>query len=255
MLSWSLRRRIIYLAIVLVALGIVAASLYLFFQPVPSCGDGKRNQDELGVDCGGSCPKVCPSEILPLKPVWSRLFKVAANKYDIAALVKNPNLNHGAQSVNYAFRIWDKNNLLINITRGEAFLNPKEDLVLFVSRADVGKHEPSRIALELDLSPVWQKIDREPPKLVISGKRFTNEPTPRLSALVQNDSLTPLKDVQFFAVISDQEQNAIAVSSTLVDELLPGATRDLVFTWPEPFSQAAAFVDVSPHFDWRQLPE
>nr|CEL65316.1 TPA: sushi domain (scr repeat) domain-containing protein [Neospora caninum Liverpool] len=32
-----------------------------FSCPKPTCADGVRNGDETGVDCGGSCPKKCPS--------------------------------------------------------------------------------------------------------------------------------------------------------------------------------------------------
>ena len=29
-----------------------------------SCQDGVKNGDELGIDCGGSCPNVCKSKLM-----------------------------------------------------------------------------------------------------------------------------------------------------------------------------------------------
>lgn len=254
MLSWSVRRRLIYLAIALVVVAIMLVAAFIVFQKPPSCSDGQQNGDELGVDCGGSCPGVCTTEITPLKILWYRLFNLGPGKYDAAALVKNPNLKHSAGEINYIFRLWDKDNLLINSKRGKVFANPKEDLVIFVSRIDAGKKIPARVSFEFEDSPLWQKVDRVPPTLAFSNKRFANEPFPRLVATVKNDSLVTLRAVDVFAVLSDADQNAVAVSSTFLDELPAGESREVSFTWPAPLAQEVSFIDLAAHFDWRQLP-
>jgi hypothetical protein len=254
MLSWSVRRRLIYLAIALIVVAIAVVATFIALQKPPSCSDGKQNQDELGVDCGGSCPGVCITEITPLKILWYRLFDLGPGKYDVAALVKNPNLKHGATEIKYIFRLWDKDNLLINSKTGTAFANPKEDLIIFASRVDVGKKIPVRISFELEDSPLWQKIDRVPPQLIFSNKRFANEPTPRLVATVKNDSITTLSGVEVYAILSDADQNAVAVSSTFLEELPGGESREVSFTWPSPFQKDVSFIDLATHFDWRKLP-
>lgn len=243
----------IYLALALVLVAIGGVIFYLFVKPAPSCTDGKMNQDELGVDCGGSCPQVCPVEIQPLRVAWKRIFKVDEGRYDIAALVKNPNLRHGIQSVNYTFKIWDAENILLNVETGRAFVNPKEDLLVYLNRIEVGKRIPARVDFELE-APIWQKVDRETPRLSFSGKKFVNEPTPRLSAVIRNDTPATIRELTVLALLSDGEQNALAMSSTYLPELPAGESREIVFTWPKPFVDAVAFVDLAAHFDWKQLP-
>lgn len=253
MLSWSVRRRLIYLALALVAVAIAVVAAFIIFQKPPSCDDGKRNGDELGVDCGGSCTQVCVTEIMPLKVLWSRLFDLGRGKYDVAALVKNPNLKHGASEIKYIFRLWDKDNLLINSKTGTAFANPKEDLLIFQSRVDVGKKIPTRISFEFENSPLWQKLDRVAPQLTFSNKRFQNEPSPRLVATIKNDTITTASAIDVFAILSDIDQNAVAVSSTFLEELPAGESREISFTWPAPFAREVSFIDLAAHFDWRQL--
>lgn len=254
MLSWSVRRRLIYLAIILFLAAIAAVATFIFLKKPPTCFDGKKNGDEVGIDCGGSCSLVCAVEIMPLKVIWSRLFDIGSSKYDVVALVKNPNLKHGATQVEYTFRLWDKDNLLINSKTSKTFINPKEDLVIFESRIDVGKKVPTRTTFELDDSPLWQKIDRVPPKLTFSNKRFENEPVPRLIATLKNESLVTVKNISVSAILSGEDQNAVAVSSTFMEELSGGESRDVSFSWPQPFTVEISFIDLAVHFDWRQLP-
>lgn len=42
----------------------VTSCILLFLYFVASCTDGQQNQDEIGIDCGGSCPNECGKSIL-----------------------------------------------------------------------------------------------------------------------------------------------------------------------------------------------
>ena len=64
-MSWAARRRLIISFIV----GGVLILLLIFigyktFYRIPTCTDNKENQDETGIDCGGSC-KPCKVKIIP----------------------------------------------------------------------------------------------------------------------------------------------------------------------------------------------
>lgn len=253
MLSWSLRRRLIYLAIILFLGAIAVVAAFIFLQKPPSCFDGKQNGTEVGVDCGGSCARVCPVEISPLRVLWSRLFDLGNGKYNAVALVKNPNPKHGA-NFSYTFRLWDQDGLLINTYTSPGSINPREDLVILESRLEVGKKVPARLGFELGDSPIWQKFDQTPPKLTFSNKRFENYPTPRLLATLKNESLVAVRDITVSTILSDANQNAVAVSSTFVESLPGGASQDVAFSWPLPLLQEVSFIDLASHFDWQQLP-
>jgi hypothetical protein len=252
-MSWSVRRRIIYLLITLAIIGIVAFGVWYYYKPAPSCFDGIRNQDELGVDCGGLCPQVCPSETVDARVVWSRVFKVDEGIYDTAVYLENPNPHHGIKSLPYLIRIFDQNNILITTIDGHTFLNPKEQFVIFHSKLEVGKRVPARAIFEFTDTPVWQKVSRQQPALSINKKDFTNTPRPSLVATIHNESLENVKDLVVVATVSDDEQNVMAVSSTLVDTLDQGETKEIVFTWPKSFAAAPVAFDFYPHLDLSTL--
>lgn len=248
--SWSATRRLLYLLGVLIVIAAIGAALFLVYKPKPSCTDGWQNQDELGVDCGGICQRVCPSEIAPLRIIWSRIFKVDEGKYDTATFIVNPNPRHGAKEINYVVRIFDKDNLLITSKKGQVFMNPKEDLLILDTRLNVGLRTPTHALFEFDGAPVWQRITTELPAVVTATKVFTTAPLPHLTAMVSNNSLVDLSNVEVSAVLSDDEQNAIAVSSTLIDHLDHGSAQEIIFTWPKPLAATPAFFNLYSHFKY-----
>jgi hypothetical protein len=252
MLSWSLRRRLVYLGLVTLASLVMVAVVYLFAKPVPSCFDGLQNQDELGVDCGGACAKVCPLELKPIRVLWSRIFNPSTGRYDLATLVENPNSRYAARSFNYSVKVLDENNLLITTRRGQAFLNPGETMVIYDPKLEVGQRVPYRTSFSLD-SPVWQRLDGPGPVLQVKDQTITfTSPGARLNATVVNESSQVFRNVQVVAVVSGSDENALAVSSTLVERLEPGQSSDLVFLWTKAFSNTPALVDFYPHFDYAQ---
>lgn len=249
MIGWSARRRIIYLLFTFLVLGLFGAGFYYFYQPAPTCLDGVKNQDEVGVDCGGVCPTVCSQEVTALRILWSRVFPVGNNRYDAVALVKNPNPRHGIQRFDYLFKIWDQDNLLISTRRGASSIFPDEELIISQNRLEVGQRVPTRATLEFSATPVWQKMDREFPNLSFSDKQLTLTPTPQLTAKVKNLSLTDLRQLTVTAVLSDENLNALAISSTVLENLPKGESAEIFFNWPASFSGSVSFVDLYEHFN------
>ena len=51
-----------YFASGVIAVSGIEEGLFLLKLPAPTCNDGLQNGDEIGTDCGGSCPDECPPE-------------------------------------------------------------------------------------------------------------------------------------------------------------------------------------------------
>lgn len=248
-MEWSVKRRLMYLGLVVLVIIALGGLVWWRVQPPPSCTDGKQNQNELGTDCGGVCTNVCPFEVKPLKEVWSRVFPIGPERFDAATLLRNPNPRHAARRFSYRLRILDGNGVLLTTQEGSAFANPGEDVFLYQNRLAVGKRVPARVIFEFTDEPVWQRINQTPPVLKLSYQSFTDAPTPLLVAEIENQSLVDLRDIQVVAVLSDEGGNALAISSTLVEQLDRGAKREVVFTWPTALAVPPTFFDFYPHLE------
>ncbi|MEK9179526.1 MAG: hypothetical protein AAB893_03605, partial [Patescibacteria group bacterium] len=169
MSSWSVKRQATYLAIVLAFFGVIFVLVYLVFLRRPaSCTDGLQNQTELGVDCGGVCEKVCAVEVSPLIKEWARLFKIGEGKYDVAALIQNPNFNLGLKRLDYTFKIYDRDNLFITEKSGSVFVNARDKFVIFETNLDTGKRIPINAIVEFKPDLLWSRVYPKFSKLQIT---------------------------------------------------------------------------------------
>src|SRR3989344_4925029 len=119
MSSWSKRRKTLYTVVVaiLVIGGVVVPGFYFFYH-APTCSDRVQNGNEQGVDCGGSCQRLCQSAFLPPSLAWTRFEEVAPSLYNLAAYIVNPNTAAEARNVPYHIMLYDDRGVLITDTAG-----------------------------------------------------------------------------------------------------------------------------------------
>ena len=246
-MSWGSRRQGLYLGSGLILL-LVAGTLFYFLviYRAPSCMDGVKNGSETGVDCGGNCQNLCPAETLAPTILWSRSFEVAPGVWNAAAYVENHNGNAGARQLRYRFRIFEAGNVLIVERVGMTFLAPGSAAVIVEPSMLVGERKPLLTQFEFLELPQWEKIsDGAVPDITVQSSELTNAETlPRISAVARNRSLFDVAAVEATAIVYDAEDNAIAVSKTLLPSLQRGEEKQIVFTWPKPFTTSPTRIDV-----------
>ena len=194
---------------------------------VPSCTDGKQNQDEKGIDCGGVCSKECLGEIKDLAILWSKPLKVAGNNYDAVALVENRNLFLSAKSARYQFKFYDDRNILIASREGEIFVNPGQKFALFENNIDVGSRQPAKVFLEFQKKHKLGNLQRRKSRLGCDEKEYQDSPRPSISATLENKTLADIKGFYAVAIIYADDGNAIAASATKIGEIKGGASADI----------------------------
>lgn len=238
-ISWRARKKLFFSSIVVLFFCIIIALAIYYFWPSASCSDGKQNQNEAGVDCGGPCGPcvVNPKDIVV---TWSRVFKTGEGVYEAASLIENPNLFYGLPLFKYTFKIYDNRNTLIGMKDGQSFLNPKDKFIIFVTDINTNQRKAVKTVMEIEYLSSWQYIQAENLPLVISKKNFNSQPFPTLSASLFNESLFTAENVYASAVLYDESGNAMAVSSTKIDSVAKETGRDIMFTWMEPFEQVPA---------------
>lgn len=254
MSAWRTQRQIIYLIIVVLTVGLIIYGLIWYFYPAPTCTDGKQNQNEQGIDCGGTCPKACMATTLPLRILWSRVFPERVGRFDVAVALENQNADRGIKQVRYLIRIYDNEGVILGQRENVVYVNPLEKIIIFESGFDTGKRTAVTADFEIISQSSWLQAKSVPRAIsverVIEENNFTTpSSTPKLRLKVQNRSLETLEDVAVSALLLDENQTVYAGSQTIIDRLGKGEVREVFFTWPEPLSQEPANIDFSWHLN------
>lgn len=243
MFSWAKMRQVYYALGVITFFALIGLILYLIYRPVPNCFDNQKNQNELGVDCGGICTKACAEQIKPLKIYWARPLLVTRGWYDLVAQVENLNVDFGVRDVPYTFYLYDADNVLITKKTGTTFVNAGERFLIFNSRVETGEKEIKKAFLEFSPDLAWERAKSLSKDISLERKNYTNTPKPSLRLVAHNDGLQTIKDIQILTVLSDINSNAFAASATVIDKLEPSSQKDAYFTWPTPFVDDPVTVD------------
>ena len=248
MLSWSAKRKTLYtLAFVAAVLLFIAApTTYILYRP-PTCTDGKMNQAEQGVDCGGPCVNLCQEKELDPIVLWQRSFEVGPGAYNVIAYVQNPNLGSAAIQVPYIFRLYNSEHVLISERTGKVNLPPNKSLPVFEANVPSGKQIPARESFEFRTKPYWVRQQSVFPDVRINNIVLSREDSrPLLNAEVTNKELIAYDRVPVVAILYDVDGNAVAASRTILDSLEGQSSQPVVFTWPKPFGVQISEKEIVP---------
>lgn len=241
-MPWSATRQLLFALGALAIVGALAVGGYFsFFYEAPSCFDGRQNQGEEGVDCGGACALLCTQP--NISTVWARTVRAAPGVYHAVALVRNPDTG-AAGSVPYEVSLFDNENLLIARREGELAIGPGDIIPLFEANVITGERVPTRTFVEF-AAGVFTRAEREAtPIRVVSFE--LDEDAHRLTAEVENRSSLPAEDITITALLFDDADILVQASQTRVASLATRERRSIVFTWQEPFPATPKRVDIIP---------
>ncbi len=235
-------------------LAIIGYIIYVNFLKVePTCFDGKQNQDERGIDCGGICALVCPMDTRSIVPLWSRVFEITPGVYSAVTYLENQNTTSGVEAVSYELRTYDANNILTSepIT-GTMFIGPNDRTAIFESPIITGNRIPKEAFFTLTSIPQWKKTDPkfQVPQLGSRAIVLTDETTsPKLSAEIVNNTLHDYRSIPVVAVLYNSQGNAIHASQTFVESINQQSSVPVFFTWPKPFNEPVARIEIIPRIN------
>ena len=253
-MSWSSRRRSVIVFILVVLLGGLAFWHYapqLF--KAPSCTDGKRDGDEVGVDCGGSCVNFCASQVQSPTVLWSRAFKVADSVYTAVASIENTN-SAAIRSLPYEFRLYDAQGILVARVDGTALVPPSGSYAVVETGIQTGTATVVSTTFTFGNATVpWVRIDPAVASLRVTTSNIsldTTGPIPKLAATLTNPSPTAiLRNLNVAAILYDANGNAVTASKTFIPSIGPQGSTSVVFTWPQALSAPVVRYDIIPVID------
>lgn len=248
-MSWaSTRRTLILTSISGVVVVVLALVLIATLYETPSCSDGKKNQDEGGIDCGGVCEKVCTASTLPPVVQFVRAVPGSGNRVDVIAYVENRNIDSVGRNIVYTVELFGESHEVLATKSGSIDLPPGGEIPIFIQNAYAGEGFVSGVFMtftEEAASWVYYEDTRTTPRIEDVQMQGTTE-EPEITAMVKNDSAYPLKKVKVIATVFDEQDNAIAASQTILEVLPAQGSALATFTWSRPFIGTAARIDVRP---------
>lgn len=226
---------------------VIGIPLAVYLHRPATCFDGIMNQGETYTDMGGPCEILDPRTLTPHAVLWSRPFFVRNGVYSAAAYIENPNADAGVVEAPYRFQLYDSKNVLVAERQGTTYIVPGTVTPVFERQIDVGARTATRAFFELGSPLTWQRLVDMGDEVGVSNKILeTPETAPRLTATVHNNNVALRQNLTIFAVVFDTAGNAIGASQTIVDRLAGNETRDIVFTWAQPFDRQVGRVDIIP---------
>ncbi len=247
-ISWATRRRTI---VIIILASIVAISI-LFFQrsvlySAPSCTDGIQNQNETGVDCGGTCPSLCTAQVKQPIVQFVHAIPNGGGRTDIIAYVENPNPSAAISNAPYTIDMYGQEGTVITTHSGLVTLYPHAVTPIFIPGVEYGPNKITNAFLTFNTKKMrWIKDTTSQQLLPFSNIRVTQGQAPHITATITNPSTTVYRNLKVVISVFDSSNNIIAVSQTIVPVLQGLGTAPLVFTWASSFKDVPVREDLFP---------
>lgn len=237
------RRQFLTLFILALILAGAGFLIYRAGAPQPTCVDGRRNQGEERVDCGGPCISCAFRNKKDLEVFWVRAVPTQEDRYDAAAQIKNPNVKVGVARFEYEFMLRDEKGIGVASRRGRSFIYPGE----IVHLAEIGLAAGRPVAdAAIRLENIeWVVTDTIAPDVIASNREYRIEVENGLRqsvarANLQNRTIADIPELIVRALLLDENGNLLGVHGTVVERMDAGATLPVEFRWPGVLAESVA---------------
>ncbi len=246
--TWAKRRQLwILFGLSVAAVLIISLVLISVLYKSPSCMDLKQNQNEQGVDCGGSCRYLCTAFEIPPSVRFVRAVSPEPGRADVIAYIDNPNTDATVLNAQYTVQLYGANEQLLAQQKGTVNLPPGSTAPVFLPNLYKGHTPVTQAFLTFDKSSLqWIRSINKPVLPLLSGIQIQDGPTPKINANITNPNSFDAGTVTVVATVFDPANNAIGASQTVLPSFAARSTVPLVFTWNQEFPGIPARVEILP---------
>ncbi|MBI4094241.1 MAG: hypothetical protein HY436_00345 [Candidatus Liptonbacteria bacterium] len=228
-------KQLLYSGFFIFVFALLGFALFALVRSAPSCFDGKKNQEEVGVDCGAPCALSCAArEAKPIQLSGTpRLFRAGSGRSTLIIGVQNPNPELAAPEFSYRIDLYGEAGTLLRSLVGRSFLYAGEFKYLFFSDVSFAPGEVARVAFIPEV-PEWSPADAFPrPRVTLQNREETStEEGIRISGVIANGDSVAVARVQIVAVFFGKFGQMVGASATEMDGLAPGEARSFLISHP-----------------------
>ncbi|MEK7608015.1 MAG: hypothetical protein AAB495_00310 [Patescibacteria group bacterium] len=234
-------KQVVYGGLYLAVLAAMAGALYfLKLKPSPSCFDGKRNGNELGVDCEGSCAKVCtppdirmPELVGPIRTITIPGSSGTASGVTVVQRIQNANTDFGVSKLPYRVAIFNRDRTASATVEGSASLYGGDVFQLVVPNIKPSGIGPFTAEVYLG-TPTWTKSkDFVRPEVRVRDAKTTNETNLTVvRGIVVNQDIVSFPSLTISALFYDESEVLAGASRTILDRFGPQETREFSIFYP-----------------------
>lgn len=226
-------------------LGVGFFVYFLYLKPAPSCFDGIQNQNEEGIDCGGSCAKQCPLVgVLEPNLIFAEALSVPGERSSVVARLENPNFEYGAGTLNYRIDFLTSPGSVVS-KRGSAYLLPRERKYVIENALPYPAANFVDFYIE---NIVWEKLPEWKAGNVILSVKDKNYRTLKGEAakseatgVVVNQSDFDIDKVEINVVLYGSDSRLVGAIRHEIRTLTSSEERHFRATWPFDLPEAARF--------------
>ena len=203
-------------------------------QTPPTCFDNVQNQNETGIDCGGSCTPCDIKNLIPLDEVApSRIFSLASGKAFAFFKVENQNTDYHAMPFSYTVNVLDLNGVNVESWTGSDFLFAGESRYILETRITPPARSIGSVSIQLS-NPVWKSVnDFVPPSLSLSNiKTDIGSSWLRVNGTIKNGSSFPANNVRVVAILRSRSGAELFASQTVLTSVPEFGTGPFTVSFP-----------------------
>lgn len=214
--------------------------VYSRMKPAPDCFDGKQNQNEQGVDCGGLCQKQCEKvfETQDLVVQEKSFVPGGQGKFDVMMRLKNPNNQVGVSSFSYNFKLKGASGNVLAERSGTNFILPVELKYIIETNLET-LETPQTVEVTLSDPKREEFFGYERPELNIYSREYnlisSGVGYSEAKGLLRNESAFDFSAVKINVVLRSSSGVPLAFNKTEMNTINSGEERDFRILWPVNF--------------------
>lgn len=207
---------------------------FVFLYSSPTCNDNQQNQDEQGIDCGGSCVSCELKNAKAIRITPAEIFDLDGKSTVLFSLI-NSNPNLGIPDLPYTINIYNKDGDKAFFFNRGTFIYADEEKNIMEVGVNIKANLIGRAELILNYDQNSWKFSEEFSPPPIKTKEITKEFTENtliIKGKMDNENAFPLQQISVSATIANKLGLNISASQTVIGAITSFASRDFELRLP-----------------------